>query len=463
MALKVKGEKVVINGHKFDLNLFITKENGTLLHVFLNKLSTFDPELSAFLNRCSLKNVTNPEFLDKENELFPEYVSFIRSKILPAMNKKTDAYAKSNILSIMIKNKIFHSVVGFSVSSTRKYIFSQILDEGDKDNFYKFYRLNFKNGVGECIRNYRDKSRKAKVKEAIKDNTTNIIPYIILKNKTAKDLKVYFGKNLWKRVCKLSFTKNQKIAKTLALVFDHGNLGAKASAHEKKITEILSGTRYRLIDDFYYNFGNNNDFDLSYVEILFNLADEESPIGFLMNIVDDTLRIDQVLRLSGFARDNNLQRRDIKKIKTANSLNKYHDYLSVAYSNFAKTTNRNYEFIALQSLPKEIKYKENTTINVLQSTKELVREGVLMNNCVSSYNEKIVMNEYIILVLKRKGKRSNLGLTYNKKMKRFVFHQHYFKNNELVNDPVLGDKEFIGSVISLINKSLEKNTLKEAS
>jgi hypothetical protein len=276
--------------------------------------------------------------------------------------------------------------------------------------------------------------------QALEDKQDNILPYILQYKKSPEELKAYFGKGLWKRVCALSFSRNKALANYVASREPSDSYSIESHHRAKLIEAIALPTT--LLNSFTTRF---HDYEELLYAKLHCKGEWNSPVAMqsICTTYGDTVRMRRLY-------DN----KDSKGMLTWSTkrLNAEHEAY-VKRSFISKYSAERFQW-ADQIPIGPFSYK-GYEVTPLFSALEIGMEGQAMNHCVGMYANRAADGHYLVFSVKKNERRySTIGL----RMVRggahhtsVAFDQHYMAYNKPVEDP--NAEEIPAFIIQSILKS----------
>lgn len=258
------------------------------------------------------------------------------------------------------------------------------------------------------------------IEQCKKDGLDNIIPFVLVLNKTPQELRKGFGKGLWKRLCKNTKTRNKLIAE-----YSKGcTLTVKAvkdvpSSILKRGKRGILGFRYRpsviyALPALINKYGVRG---LSGAHI-------EKPIRDL-RIIQDTISMAEQLG------------RPISQMSMEKWYEKHDQYAEEI--NARKYSKETYE--CFKGIPDRLKSVShgNITASLLTSPYDIVMEGKTMHHCVGMYSDRVEDGKYLVYHIDDgEGEESTAGFNFFlnndiKVNKQASLQQHYGVCNKMLD------------------------------
>ena len=262
-----------------------------------------------------------------------------------------------------------------------------------------------------------------------KDGQKNIQPWVFHSEKSPADLKKFFGKKLWKRICAQSYTRNRAMAKLCAssrFVWSHETVSDKEKESLKTLMEFPSELLRR---------GFNSPLILD-KEGLTAFRLNEKPASWWNGPCPDrsslkitTVTIRDTVRMASQLNE------DVNWDWSARKWNEKHD-------EFTKMIERKryspepFEWLGkVRGKPPELCHK-GFTAQFIDNAYDVRTEGIEMNHCVSGYAASCSNMRYMVYSIRdSEGKRySTLGVNINRGtgILSAKFSQHYMNSNKIV-------------------------------
>lgn len=341
----------------------------------------------------------------------------------------------------------FLKMYGIIPTNVRK-IFNGFMKSRVFDENKEWNKLVYR-GPSQKIYSYNLKSIESKdiYEQCKKDGINNVIPICALFNKSPQELKKEFGKSLWKKITKNSYTKNRKIY----------HVAIKAHAEDRNQDSLL-GTLNMCVDmpstlihphtdceDFYKHVVANKLVMKHYAKGTTKALNEESRKIF--NTYHDTrsmaMRLNQPFNPEWSVRRMHEEHERLVRDQQAILRKRQEEHSKIKFTDF-------------QNLP-TIKYNDVIATPLITAS-EVIDEGQRMKHCVGGYSNACINGTYVVYSLDKNGKKSTLGISRDKfhgmnskiTTYNYNFSQHYHECNKSIEDDDF--KVAATAVINQLNK-----------
>jgi len=249
-----------------------------------------------------------------------------------------------------------------------------------------------------------------KLQQAMDDGLWNITPFIYQLNKSPKELKEMFGKGLWSRLCKNSFTRNN----LLCTFYELSNRNDSIDSRIIKELNLVSST---ILRKFSINSYTIYSYELMHLSFSRKGEYAKVTINDLLFVVETRCMADQLGEV----------------FNPQWSKRKMHE----KHEQFSRDiTARDYPdepFSFVQDLPSSFSTEE-FTCKLLDSKFKIALEGKEMHHCVAFYANSSSRGEYLVYaVMQGDEKYSTIGFTRDKVTGKVRIQQHYKRFNAKVD------------------------------
>lgn len=362
-------------------------------------------------------------------------------------NKPAKTYTKFDVASVFVSimkielesdyltphkdNIRFTKHYGVSPGAVKK-IFHQLmncafLDNLDKELVKKLCVDRYGNGkfslnpskVNSLIQNYE------LVQQCKKDGILNITPFVLRYSMTPKELKEYFGSELWKSLCKNTLYRNKLVCPSKHDI---------ATPDSVKLRNKVASSVYKNLNPigYYLDFAQ---WYTKYCKGKYGNKREITSWLHLFQVTDKTV---------------NVQNWSPRRLKEEHA---------------RKYSKGKFNWLSSTTLPLELEHK-NFKAKLLESKFEVAQEGTEMQHCVAGYAPRCEAGNYAVYSITKDGEKySTLGLSkYSTQIRSFAggriiseryycVDQHYMKQNKVVQDEEA--KELADKIIELANPKVE--------
>lgn len=241
------------------------------------------------------------------------------------------------------------------------------------------------------------------INQALLDGQDNLLPILVHEQKSPEQIKHLYGKGLWKRICKNSFTRNKLIVEGVTV---RGMTSVESISYRNTLRSSL----------LYLHVDNKEQAQVMNTVC----AGKYGDTGYCnrnMRLVRDTQRLVGERFSTKWSLDKIKQEHDA----TIDEIN--------ARRNRIEET-KQYEFP--KHFPLSVQ-DGDLSAKLITSSDDLYQEGKTMHHCVSCYHSSVVGGDYCVYSICKQDKRySTVG--YRKQNDVWRMDQHYMACNKQVED-----------------------------
>lgn len=313
---------------------------------------------------------------------------------------------------------------------------------------YRCYGIDY-NSLFDIIQNI------DMLRQVLQDGNKHVLPLCQTFNNNTHGLKQMFGKSLWKKLCKNSFTRNKKIAQH-AIKFYRNSHGV----HIVDIVLRLNCLKYKHLASFFkgHRLGTNIR-NMGYFPnvdwcVAWDWPKNQDEYHTLSNYAYDTAHMSRRV----FGTD---ATRELDRVKTVDDLFELHDYCVENINKGRKLiapSESTFDFVKNLELAGVARTYGNYKLTIVETPKQLHELGKDQRHCVYSYSHHIGAGEYLVGTLSdSKGVCATIGWRIDDKYKLPALDQAYGKCNSKLPQEVL---DLVDTATNDLRIHTAKNNLK---
>ena len=252
--------------------------------------------------------------------------------------------------------------------------------------------------------------------QTLKDGNEHLLPVVFEFNQDTHALKKRFGKSLWKKVCKNSFTRNK-------LLVDTSRSCMAEVTFEQYVQLDIPSTLLKVSGNAWQGKAwAKNAYKGRYAKTLTQRLNYFSDVMNFKNYEYGSKEFKDALNWS--------HRRLLEE----------HEDM-VRQQRTARYSSEEFKYMALmdKGLCSHFKREDNDDLweaVLLRSEMEVGQEGYYMNHCVGGYAKACTLGRYLVYSIRKNGERySTLGIEVGRiasSLPTYKFQQHYMYNNHSV-------------------------------
>lgn len=248
------------------------------------------------------------------------------------------------------------------------------------------------------------------VKQTIEDGNKNILPFVVHQLQNTQGLRKVYGKGLWKKLCKNSFSRNMLLSGFLP---DTVTM-LEGVACPSSLIKIVGGSI------------NHNFHVTSFIEwakasrVVTKVKARELQMFSDVLDMQRKLQIKEAVPLS------------IKGMK------QYHKQLELKIHQLRYSKDKIGSVGKWKQTIEALPVVEGWSVVVYDNRHDILEEGKAMHHCVASYAERVADRQYLVVSIRKDGERhSTLGLrpVFDNGNCAWAYDQHYGVCNRYVDNP----------------------------